>query len=171
MSKKWVEALFERLIAYHGTPFLNQFAGDMERVKQVWEQELGQFDLQIIKEALDVVKSSEEPPTLQRMVTLCRQRAQARPAPTPALPPPPPDETRKRRKDQLQGLKFGLPSSDWAIKVLDEVAAGVVLPRMSEQFAVEALLNTGRERDIPAAYSEARSPVYLNIMEARHGKG
>ena len=170
MSKKWIEALFERLIAYHGTPFLNQFAGDLERVKQVWEQELGQFDLQIIKEALDIVKSSDEPPTLQRMVSVCRQRAQARPAPTPVLPPPPPAEARKRRADQLQTLRFGRPSSDWAVKLLDEVAAGVVLPRMSEQFAVEALLNTGRENDLPAAYIEARRPVYMNLMEERHGK-
>ena len=170
MSKKWVEALFERLIAYHGTPVLNQFAGDMERVKQVWEQELGQFDLQIIKEALDIVKSSEEPPTLQRMVTLCRQRTQSRPSPAPALPPPPPAETRRSRADQLQALKFAPVNSDWAVKVLDEIAAGVVLPRVSEQFAVEALLNAGRERDIPAAYSESRRPIYTNIMEAAHGK-
>lgn len=170
MSKKWIEALFERLIAYHGTPFLNQFAGDMERVKQVWEQELGQFDLQIIKEALDIVKSSDEPPTLQRMVSVCRQRAQARPAPTPVLPPPPPAEARKRRADQLHALKFGAPSSDWAIKVLDEVAAGVVLPRISEQYAVEALINTGRLNDIPDSYASQGRPVFRNIMEARHEK-
>lgn len=170
MSKKWIEALFERLIAYHGTPFLNQFAGDMERVKQVWEQELGQFDLQVIKEALDIVKSSDEPPTLQRMVSVCRQRMQARAPAAPALPPPPPVEARRRRAKQIRALKFGPPSSDWAIRVLDEIAAGVVLPRVSEQFAVEALLNTGREADIPAAYAEARRPIYANIMGVRHGE-
>lgn len=171
MSRKWVEALFERLIAYHGTQFLNQFVGDMDRVKLAWEAELGQFDLDTIKEALDLVKIGEEPPNLQRMISLCRQRQQARPKPAPALPPPPPESVRRDRVQQIQGLRFMAPSSDWAIKVLEEIAAGVVLPRASEQFAVEALINCGRVDDIPGSYASQGRAVFRNIMEARHGKG
>lgn len=167
----WVERIFERLIAYHGARFLNQFVGiDTEKVKVAWALELGKFEQATVRRALDHLKTEEEVPTLQRFISQCRQVAPlTAPTPAPALPPPPEQAVRRARAAAIHEYSaFGcVPSSDWAIDVLDHISAGEIVREIVERSALEALANTGRLEEVPAGYITLNRLTYRNFINRR----
>lgn len=78
-SRESVDELFARLAASYGSQWLAKWDGmDMDKVAQVWQDELGGFKFRHIKYALENLPT-DHPPTAMQFRALCRQ------APEPAV--------------------------------------------------------------------------------------
>lgn len=73
----WVQRIFDRFTAIYGSQKVGaMWAGaNLEEVRQVWGEALGQFSADTFGQALRSLEqtSTEWPPTLPTFVTLCRQ--------------------------------------------------------------------------------------------------
>ena len=53
----------------------------------------------------------------------------------------------------------------WAVRILEEIAAGVQLPAISEEMAIEALMRLGLKSEVPAEYVAMRRVVWVRLNE------
>lgn len=69
----WIERIFERLSAYYGARFADMWRGcDLEGVKKIWSDELGEFTKNEIAQGVKSCRAREWPPTLPEFLKLCR---------------------------------------------------------------------------------------------------
>ena len=73
LPSEWINRLFQRLGGMYGSKFLTMWEGaDIESVKQIWGESLGDFDAEEIRAGLDGCNSKPFPPTLPEFLLLCR---------------------------------------------------------------------------------------------------
>lgn len=170
LPEAWIERVFGRFEDFYGAKFLDMWRGsDMLRVKRTWAMKLVGFSDQPerISFALNALEHHPFPPTLPEFLALCRQ---APPPNRPALPEPRIDpEVAAARAKQVQEKTLesmrNPPHHHWAVRILSDIAAGVVLPRISEQFAIEALQNVGKIDETPAEYVALNRPVWRQLTQ------
>lgn len=166
----WIGRIFGRLEDFYGARFLDAWRGtDLARVKATWAEKLAGFADQPerIGFALNALEHQPFPPTLPEFLALCRQ---APPPNRPTLPEPIIDpEVAADRARQVQEKAMAAmrnpPHHHWAVRILSDIAAGVVLPRISEQFAIEALQNVGKIDETPAEYVALNRPVWRQLTQ------
>lgn len=140
LPAKAVDRIFHRLAATYGTEFMNRYAGvDDVDMKTVWAHELGGFasDLQSIAWALENLP--ERCPNAIEFRNLCRRSPRAE---TPRLDAPADPERVKSELAKLADMKpkaTGFDGKDWARRILDNYAHGVVVRPVTLRFAREAL--------------------------------
>jgi len=73
----WVERLFSRFVALYGSAKVAAMWADanVAEVKAVWSEELGRFDADTLRSAMQAIVDSgrEWPPTLPEFVAACHQ--------------------------------------------------------------------------------------------------
>lgn len=170
LPETWIGRIFGRMEDFYGARFLDAWRGtDLARVKATWAGKLAGFADQPerIGFALNALEHHPFPPTLPEFLALCRQ---APPPNRPALPEPKIDpEVAADRARQVQEKAVAAMRNPthhhWAIRILSDIAAGVVLPRISEQFAIEALQNVGKIDETPAEYVALNRPVWRQLTQ------
>lgn len=172
MQLGWIEKLFGRFEAMYGRVFVDMWAAaNIAAVKAEWADDLRYYTGAQIAWALDQCRATcDLPPTLPKFLGLCR--AAPRPEAVAALPPPnvEPEVAAARAAEVRQAAANAVgrkPGHAWAIRILEEIAAGVLFPAVSEQFAVEALEACGRLDDAPAEYVRLNRALWRAAVERR----
>lgn len=70
----WIESLFKRFEGMYGKSFHAKWDGmDIENVKRVWAEDLGEFSGETIKAALQACRDTcEHPPSSAKFYQLCK---------------------------------------------------------------------------------------------------
>lgn len=173
----WIEKIFSIMEAMYGARFHDAWRGtDLHLVKATWAERLAAFEdePQCIRFALDSLDSKPFPPTLPEFIELCRQGPK-KPRPTvpisdepPIAPPLPPDVAAERAREVQRKTVEAIrhPACHlWAVRILEEIAAGVQLPAISEEMAIEALMRLGLKSEVPAEYVAMRRVVWVRLNE------
>lgn len=72
IPEKWIESLFEKMVAYYGSKFADQWRGsDPVSLKKIWAIELGKLSREELKRGVDNLINQEWCPTLPQFVKLC----------------------------------------------------------------------------------------------------
>jgi len=168
----WVERIFERLSGLYGARFSDMWRGtDWANVKRTWAERLAGFadKPNAIKSALDSCDARPFPPTLPEFLADCRA-AQLRIGPAVlALPEPkldPEVAAARARQVQKQAEKaMRNPVAHlWALKIMNDIASGVVVMSDSEKFACEALRNLGKLSEAPAEYVALHRAPWIAVQ-------
>lgn len=172
LTEAWIGRIFGRMEDFYGARFLDAWRGtDLARVKATWAEKLAGFadTPERIGFALNALEHHKFPPTLPEFLALCRSA----PAPfRPALPEPQidPDVAAARahqaQEQAVKAMRNPL-SHAWAVRILEEIAAGVVLPSISEEFSIKALRNLGLLNEAPDAYIALNRAVWRSCTEGR----
>jgi hypothetical protein len=91
LPSEWVDRLFQRFAVIYGNRLFSNFDGiPLEDVKAAWGQELGRFDAEALKKALETLRTAHPsyPPTLYEFEALCVDALRSRSATVTKLPPP-----------------------------------------------------------------------------------
>lgn len=170
LPETWIGRIFGRMEDFYGARFLDAWRGtDLARVKATWAEKLAGFADQPerIGHAINALEHHPFPPTLPEFLALCRQA----PAPErPALPEPQVDpavaaDRARQVQEKTVAAMRKPPHYAWAIHLLSEIATGVVLPLISERFAIEALQNLGKLNEAPADYVAFNRPVWRQLTQ------
>lgn len=163
--------MFARFEAMYGRTFADMWAGtNIAAVKTEWAENMRFYTGLQIAWALDQCRvSSDLPPTLPRFLGLCRAapRPEQKPLPAPKIEQEVAAARAAEVKRQAHAAIGRHHGHAWAVKVLDDIAAGIVLPNISEQFAVEALANVGMLKDAPAAYVKLNRACWRNLAQQK----
>lgn len=158
LPSAWVERLFARFSTMYGSKLASLWEGsDIDAVKADWAHDLRMFGGSQILWAIEQCKETHKfPPTSPEFYILCKQAPRPE---LPALPEPKidPELAEARAKEIAETVTAKLRQAsdhDWAVKILENVAQGVVYQAISEQFAVEALKNLGKLDEAPKAYTD-----------------
>lgn len=142
----WVERIFERMAALHGSKFADLWgATNPENLKRVWAEKLGGFfdRPNIIKDALDACDSIPNPPTLPVFLNICRDVARRHGSYFEALPSPQLSVAeRMERVEQLASVAARPAAYDyraWAKELRSRYLAGEHLLPIQITMASEAL--------------------------------
>ena len=74
LPSTWIEALFKRFEGMYGKSFHSKWDGmDIENIKKVWAEDLGEFSSETLKGALGMCcETYEYSPTLPQFYMLCK---------------------------------------------------------------------------------------------------
>ena len=171
MPERWIERVFGEMEALYGARFHDAWRGtNLAAVKAMWAQKLAGFaeDPRRIRFALNALDDKPFPPTLPEFVALCRQAPRQE---VPALPEPTiePEVAAARaqeiREKAVSAIGLGA-GYGWAIRILQDVAAGVAFPSpASEQLAVDALADLGKLSMAPAEYVAMNRAAWRRVTE------
>lgn len=119
---------------------------DPAEIKALWAAELGLFDPDDLKWALNALRTAylEFPPTLFQFVALCRDGRKVREQRGVKLAPPGRNSADAEAAASIVALAYDFIERkqdplEWARKIIRRHEAGEVLPPLSIQSAVEAL--------------------------------
>ena len=136
LPDEWVDRLFLRFSTMYGSAWLEKWRGiPMDEVRRTWAADLGGFDGETLRRALEHVKSNcSFPPSCPEFVAICKQ-FRAPPAQQTYLPAPQsrmPAEAAAALQQFVSGRK---DYRGWAKKIL---ANPKLYPHISVEFAKEA---------------------------------
>lgn len=79
LPRSWVDALFAKFETMYGQNFIEKWKNtNLENVKQAWSEELGSFDGETLKAALEACKETcKYSPTLPEFYQLCKAMKKA----------------------------------------------------------------------------------------------
>lgn len=157
MPESWIEKIFGHMEAMYGARFHDAWRDtDLSQVKAMWGMKLAGFHDQPerLKFAINAMDAKPFPPTLPEFLDLCRQapRPDIPALPEPRIDPAMAAERAAKMQEKALAAMRNPPGHRWAIRIMDDIAAGVVLQMTSEQFACEALRNLGMLDAAPASY-------------------
>lgn len=92
LPSAWIEKLFARFQAIYGNRFATMFGdADPTEVKATWSSELGGFEADDLRHALDTMRTAHQdfPPTLFEFRALCRDSRIRRAQSVPKIEAPP----------------------------------------------------------------------------------
>lgn len=169
MPETWVEKIFSHMEAMYGARFHDAWRGtDLAHVKGMWGAKLAGFHDQPerLKFALNALDAKPFPPTLPEFIELCRfaPRPELPALPEPRIDPAVAAERAAKMQEKALAAMRNPTGHQWAIRILEDIAAGVVLPRISEQFACEALRNLGMLDAAPSAYAAMTRPAWRSVQ-------
>lgn len=74
LPSTWIDALFTRFEGMYGKSFHSKWDGmDIENIKRVWAEDLGEFGSDTLKAALQACKETcEHPPSSAKFYQLCK---------------------------------------------------------------------------------------------------
>ena len=168
----WISRIFEELSGLYGSKFTAMWREtDLTNVKRVWAKRLAGFSDKpdAIRSALDSCDARGFPPTCPEFLSDCRVAALRIGPKVLALPEPqidPEVAAARARQVQRQAEKaIRQPLSyAYALKIMNDIASGVVVMSDSEKFACEALRNLAKLSEAPAGYVALHRAPWIAVQ-------
>ena len=150
LPPSWVERLFAKFANAYGAAKLASMwpDDDHDAVKQMWGEQLGRFEPETLRRALQATIDTDRewPPTLPEFLASCRRCALERRAHAPAAMLPRPDSNPEVAQEAIavaaKTISAMKPGREWARRLLNRHAAGEKLSHMQLTMARAALAET-----------------------------